>query len=176
MHTEHLKEKKAKEDTETYEEATNTLSRLLNKYGEGKNRYQNLHRMISSRTYPTKRAGQGEKVQKKAEGDTEQNNNLQVEKKVEERKKAEGPDEGNKAVTDEGGDRNKDGRSKADDRNKTLTSGADQVIHQVQKGLHRQKGQLKSKDRTKRKARTRTTPGCSSRPTPGRSPRTSPRC
>ena len=63
----HLKEKKAKEDIETYEEATNRLSRLLDKHGEGKNRYQNLHRMISSRTYPIKRAGQGEKVQKKAE-------------------------------------------------------------------------------------------------------------
>ena len=154
MHTEHLKEKKAKEDTETYEEATNTLSRLLNKYGEGKNRYQNLHRMISSRTYPTKRAGQGEKVQKKAEGDTEQNNNLQVEKKMEEGENAEGPDKGNEAVTDEGGDRNKDGRSKADDRNKegdrnkTLTSGTDQVIYQVQKGLHRLKELFKNKAKT----------------------------
>ena len=129
MPTEHLDEKKAKEDTETYEEATNTLSRLLNKYKEGKNRYQNLHRMINLETYPIKRAGQGEKVQKKAEGDTEQNNNLQVEKKMEEGENAEGPDEGNKDRTDEGGDRNKDGRSKAGDRNKegdrnkTLTSG-----------------------------------------------------
>ena len=84
MPTEHPKEKKAKEDTETYEEATNRLSRLLNKHGEGKNWYQNLHKMISSRTYPIKRAGQGEKVQKKAEGDTEQGNNLQDEKKMEE--------------------------------------------------------------------------------------------
>ena len=60
--TEHL-DKKAKGDTETYEEATSTLSRLLNKYEEGNNRYQNLHRMIYSRTYPIKRAGQDEKVQ-----------------------------------------------------------------------------------------------------------------
>jgi hypothetical protein len=51
-------------------------------------------------------------------------------------------------VTDKGGDRNKDGRSKADDRNKTLTNGADQVIHQVQKGLHWQKGPFKNKDGT----------------------------
>ena len=91
MPTVHLDKKKAKEDTETYEEALSTLRRLLNKYEEGKNSYQNLHRMMSSRTYPTKRAGRDEKVQNKAEGDTEQNNNLQVEKKVEEREKAEGP-------------------------------------------------------------------------------------
>ena len=88
---EHRNEEKAKEDTETYEEATNTLSRLLNKYGEGKNRYQNLHRMINTKTYLIKRAGQGEKVQKKAKGDTERNNNLQVEKKREEGENAEGP-------------------------------------------------------------------------------------
>ena len=69
--------------------------------------------MINARTYPIKRTGQGEKEQKKDEGNTEQNNNIQVEKKGEEREKAEGPDKGNKAVTDEGGDRNKDGRSKA---------------------------------------------------------------
>ena len=74
--------------------------------------------MLNLRTYPTKRAGWDEKVQNKAEGDTEQNNNLQVEMKVEERENVEGPDEGNKARTDEGGDRNKDGRSKADDKNK----------------------------------------------------------
>ena len=104
MPTEHLDEKKAKEDTETYEEATSTLSRLLNKHEEGKNRYQNLHRMINSRTYPIKRAGRDEKVQKKAEGNTEQNNNLQVKKKVEEGENSEEPDEGNKARTDEGGD------------------------------------------------------------------------
>ena len=36
--TVHLDEKKAKEDTEAYEEATSTLRRLLNKYEEGKNR------------------------------------------------------------------------------------------------------------------------------------------
>ena len=156
--TEHHNEKKAKEDTETYEEATDTLSRLLNKYGEGKNRYKNLHRMINAGTFPIKRAGQAEKVQKKAEGDTEQDNNLQdkkkmeegenaegldkinigdskVEKKVEEREKAEGPDEGNKAVTEEGGNRNKDGRSKADE-NKALTGGHEvktQIAYPVSK-------------------------------------------
>ena len=105
--TEHLNEKKAKEDTETYEEVTNKLSRLLNKYGEGKNRYENPHRMINSRTYPIKRAGQGEMVKKKRK----------------EGEEAEGPDEGNEAVTDEGGDRNKDSRSKAGDENKALTGG-----------------------------------------------------
>ena len=52
----HLDEKKAKEDT--YEEATSRLRKLLNKYKEGKNRYQNLHRMMNTRTYPIKRAGQ----------------------------------------------------------------------------------------------------------------------
>ena len=62
-------------------------------------------------------------MQKKAEGDTEQNNNLQVKKKVEEGENSEEPDEGNKARTDEGGDRNKDGRSKADDENKALFGG-----------------------------------------------------
>ena len=36
--TEHLKEKKAKEDMENYGEAMDTLSRLINKYGEGENR------------------------------------------------------------------------------------------------------------------------------------------
>ena len=52
-------------------------------------------------------------------GVIEQNNNLQVEKKMEEEEnKAGSPDEGNEAMMDEGGDRNKDGRSKADDRNK----------------------------------------------------------
>ena len=105
--TEHLNEKKAKEDTETYEEVTNKLSRLLNKYGEGKNRYENPHRMINSRMYPIKRAGQGEMVKKKRK----------------EGEEAEGPDEGNEAVTDEGGDRNKDSRSKAGDENKALTGG-----------------------------------------------------
>ena len=54
--TVHLDEKKAKEDTETYEEATSMLRRLLNKYEEGKNRYQNLHRMMNSRTYPITRS------------------------------------------------------------------------------------------------------------------------
>ena len=44
--TVHLDEKNAKEDTETYEEARSTLRRLLNKYEKGKNRYQNLHRLM----------------------------------------------------------------------------------------------------------------------------------
>ena len=56
--TAYLDEKKSKEDTETCEEATSTLRRLLNKCEEGKNRYQNLHGMMNTRTYPIKRAGQ----------------------------------------------------------------------------------------------------------------------
>ena len=40
----------AKEDEEAYEEVTSTFRGLLNKYREGKNRYQNLHRMMDSRT------------------------------------------------------------------------------------------------------------------------------
>ena len=55
-----------------------------------KNRYKNLHRMINAGTFPIKRAGQAEKVQKKAEGDTEQDNNLQDKKKMEEGENAEG--------------------------------------------------------------------------------------
>ena len=43
--TVHLNEKKAKEDTETYEEATSMLRRLLNKYEEGKNRHGPERRM-----------------------------------------------------------------------------------------------------------------------------------
>ena len=36
------RDEKTKEDTETHKEAMSTLGRLLNKYEEGKNRYQNL--------------------------------------------------------------------------------------------------------------------------------------
>ena len=55
MPTAHGDKKKAKEDKEAYEEATSTLKGLLNKYEEGKNRYQNLNRMMNSRTYPITR-------------------------------------------------------------------------------------------------------------------------
>ena len=57
MPTDHDDEKEAKEDEEAYEEATSMLRGLLIKYEEGKDRYQNLHRMMNSRTYPIKRAG-----------------------------------------------------------------------------------------------------------------------
>ena len=52
-------------DNEAYEEATSPLRRLLNKYEEGKDRYQTLQRMMDSGTYPIKRAGRDEKEQDK---------------------------------------------------------------------------------------------------------------
>ena len=120
MPTDHDDEKEAKEDEEAYEEATSMLRGLLIKYEEGKDRYQNLHRMMNSRTYPITRARGDEKVQDKAEGGIKQNNNLQVEKKKEERESGERPDEKRH-------------------RNKILARGG-QVIQQVQKGLHQLKG------------------------------------
>ena len=130
MPTTHGNEKEAKEDKEAYEEVTSTLRGLLNKYKKGKNRYQNLHRMMNSRTYPISISRGGEEVQDKTEGGTKQNDNLQVEKKKEEKESMERPD--------------KDG-----DRNKILARGG-QVIQRVQKGLHRLKslvvGQASSTD------------------------------
>ena len=70
-------QEEAKEDEEAYEEATSTLRGLLNKYAEGKNGYQNLHRMMSSRTYPITRKKGDKEVQDKTEDGTKQNDNLQ---------------------------------------------------------------------------------------------------
>ena len=120
MPTVQLDKQKAKEDTEAYKEVMSTLRRLLNKYEEGKNRYQTLQRMMNSRTYPIKSAGRDEKVQDKDEGDTKQNGNLQVDTKAEERENSVRPEEGNEGIASmvKGGDRTKNDRIKGGDRNK----------------------------------------------------------
>ena len=92
MPTAHGDKEKAKEDEEAYEKATSTLKRMLNKYEEGKNKYQNLHRMMDARTYPITRSKGDGKEQDKGEGGTKQDDNLQVEEKNEERESLERPD------------------------------------------------------------------------------------
>ena len=78
---------------------TSLLGRLLNKYEEGKNRYQTLRRIMDSRTYPINGAGQDKKVQDKDEADTELNSILQVKMKEEEQENSEKPDDGNMSIT-----------------------------------------------------------------------------
>ena len=60
-------QEEGKEDKAAYEEALSTLRGLLNKYAEGNSRYQSLHRMMKSRTYPITRKKGDEEVQDKTE-------------------------------------------------------------------------------------------------------------
>ena len=138
---------------------TSLLGRLLNKYEEGKNRYQTLRRIMDSRTYPINGAGQDKKVQDKDEADTELNSILQVKMKEEEQENSEKPDDGNMSITSriKGGDRNEGDRIKDGDRIKgnrnkdtNLKTESKDKSHGTNEGGHKNKGdRIKGGDRIK---------------------------
>ena len=138
---------------------TSLLRRLLNKYEEGKNRYQTLRRMMDSRTYLINGAGQDKKVQDKDEADTELNSILQVKMKEEEQENSEKPDDGNMSITSriKGGDRNEGDRIKDGDRIKgnrnkdtNLKTESEDKSHGTNEGGHKNKGdRIKGGDRIK---------------------------
>ena len=105
-------------ENKSHGEVTSLLRRLLNKYEEGKNRYQTLRRMMDSRTYLINGAGQDKKVQDKDKADAELNSILQVKMKEEEQENSEKPDDGNASITSsiKGGDRNEGNRIEEGDR------------------------------------------------------------